>query len=228
MSLELYQQVYGSIIDKDVTPLPSAGDSDFLKYPYSTLYDWISHGGIYSNLSAKYSNIPIHDIPVYPPANSTGTDESLLDGRTLENWWYFPHMEVAEEWSNDFPELDYKQYIQRSFIYGEYPFQPINEEWHGCWKKCFLGWVYDLNWPWVWSENYGWIYAYGFDPSNIWIYKSNIGFLWTTEDSFPWVYSNSESKWLYATNTADNGLRSSPSYLIDLGTAEIVFTIPRL
>ena len=172
---------------------------------------------------------PIDDrnevIPAYPRPNASDTEnETQIEGLNSDNWWYRQHELESSEWQQKNPNLNYRDYIVRSYIYGEYPFQPEEDQWYGHWKKSYPGWVFDQFWPWVWTDHLGWVYTYGFDASSIWLYSTEMQFLWTSETAYPWVYSHSLSKWLYV-GFQEEGLRTGDTVLFDPESGELHFIL---
>lgn len=45
----------------------------------------------------------------------------------------------------------------------------------------------------------GWVYAGSIksNPENLWLYKQGLGWLWTSEESYPWLYSDKTKFWVY-------------------------------
>jgi len=68
----------------------------------------------------------------------------------------------------------------------------------GGWK--WLSWfgyfstTYD---PWIYHLQHGWMYSVGTDPSSIWFWTSDMGWLWTGSTTYPYLYRSSDGAWLY-------------------------------
>lgn len=63
----------------------------------------------------------------------------------------------------------------------------------------WLGWFYPHESGWNWSHEQHWIYfpLNGQTPDNFWYYHEIAGWLWTSSDAFPAVYSHNRGAWLY-------------------------------
>ena len=62
-----------------------------------------------------------------------------------------------------------------------------------------LGYYIEGNTNWVYSLKMGWVYAKSLQGlySTTWIWHDQIGWFWTGEDYFGWLYYNDDSKWLH-------------------------------
>ncbi len=61
----------------------------------------------------------------------------------------------------------------------------------------WLGLVYTLEDPWHYHLPAGWLYQGGPGVSEYWWYSANLGWLWTTPSTYPYVYRNSTASWIY-------------------------------
>ncbi len=57
-------------------------------------------------------------------------------------------------------------------------------------------WAPSIDSPWIYHEGFLWAYCTG-DPSSLWAFFFNVGWLWTNEDIFPFVYNVDMGKFLY-------------------------------
>ena len=53
------------------------------------------------------------------------------------------------------------------------------------------------NFPWIYHFDYEWLYLGGPGISEHWIYQSNLGWIWTRPDVFPYAFSAANSNWIY-------------------------------
>ena len=65
-----------------------------------------------------------------------------------------------------------------------------------------LGNVLFAEYPWVFSDDYGWLFfgAVEFEesePGSVWLYFPDLGYVYSSEDAFPYVYSVSLETWTY-------------------------------
>lgn len=51
--------------------------------------------------------------------------------------------------------------------------------------------------PWAWSESLGWIHPAGESEAAFWAWTSFQGYLYLSEDNYPWLYRLSDGAWLY-------------------------------
>ena len=160
-------------------PYPSIENVDVIQFPENKFADW----------PHNYPKIIPEPLPL--PQDAEVNEE---------NWWYVDHLDYLDTWNDEHPDLDMREHVGRSYIYGENPFQPVEEETYGygSYRKSFAGMTYDRHWPWVWTEDLDWLFSYGYDSKSIWLYSPVAGQIWTSEDHYPWVYSAQEQTWLYS------------------------------
>ncbi len=61
-------------------------------------------------------------------------------------------------------------------------------------------WFGDFNvtyYPWIYHAQHGWMYVFGTDPASIWLWTTDMGFLWTGSGVYPWLWRNQDHTWLY-------------------------------
>ncbi len=76
------------------------------------------------------------------------------------------------------------------------------------WKG--LGWFgnyYDKEFPWVYHEKHGWLYAGGSGGASMWLYDLEMGWWWTNEQYYPFVYMNDLKEWVYFRDNSGSFLR---------------------
>jgi len=65
----------------------------------------------------------------------------------------------------------------------------MNSSWFG---------TFNVNsYPWIYHQQNGWMYVFGTDPTSIWLWTPDLGFLWTGQSVYPWLWSNTQQTWLY-------------------------------
>ncbi len=78
----------------------------------------------------------------------------------------------------------------------------------GAWKDAYYfqdDWYYSkwfewfsLRTPWMYHPSHGWLYFLGEDESSlVFFFGESIGWVWTGERTYPWLYSYSRSDWAY-------------------------------
>ena len=75
--------------------------------------------------------------------------------------------------------------------------EPIqgSENW---WSSPWLGNFYIAeNNGWIMHEDLGWIFVMGQPDRSIWLWKETFGWLWTSPDTYPFLYSNQSDGWLF-------------------------------
>ncbi len=55
----------------------------------------------------------------------------------------------------------------------------------------------DAGSSWIFHMDHGWIYPSASTPSDIWIYDSVLGWIWTNADMYPFFFSKNEGDWLW-------------------------------
>jgi hypothetical protein len=66
------------------------------------------------------------------------------------------------------------------------------------WKNSSWFGVFNVNnYPWIYHQQHGWMYSFGTDPASIWLWTSDLGFLWTGSGVYPWLWSDTQQTWLY-------------------------------
>lgn len=75
-------------------------------------------------------------------------------------------------------------------------------------RSTWLGWVYDWNFPWVYSPSVGWIFVpipqvwNPFAPMDLYnpeffCYSVELGWVYAMKGIYPWLYSTDRSSWVY-------------------------------
>jgi hypothetical protein len=64
-----------------------------------------------------------------------------------------------------------------------------NSDWLGDFIPYDNGWLY--------HADLGWVYAIDDGASGLWVWKKNLGWLWTAKGAFPHLYRNDTKEWLY-------------------------------
>ena len=66
------------------------------------------------------------------------------------------------------------------------------------WKiESWFGYFWDKYFPWIYHKDLEWVYIAGVSKDNFWMYQSELGWLWTGFQHYPYVYSNNEQNWIY-------------------------------
>ena len=68
----------------------------------------------------------------------------------------------------------------------------------GSWKwLSWFGFFSDTGDGWIYHNEHHWMYCVGVDPSNIWFYTLDMGWLWTSSATYPYLFRNNDGAWLY-------------------------------
>jgi hypothetical protein len=68
----------------------------------------------------------------------------------------------------------------------------------------FDGWILDNDFPWIYHTYLGWIWSVSSSTSNLQFHRDGLGWMQTSETSWPSVYSYSTADWmLYLENTTN-------------------------
>ena len=70
-----------------------------------------------------------------------------------------------------------------------------NSDWFGTFIPYDNGWLY--------HADLGWLYAIDDGTSGLWVWKENLGWLWTAKGAFPHLYRNDTKEWLYFLTTKE-------------------------
>jgi hypothetical protein len=77
----------------------------------------------------------------------------------------------------------------------------------GNWRESsWFGNFYLTGTPWLYHDELGWAYMSGTDSDNLWLWIESLGWLWTAEDTFPYVYRDSDSGWYHWNGTINGRL----------------------
>ena len=65
------------------------------------------------------------------------------------------------------------------------------------WISSWFGSFYQNPNGWALHEQLGWIFPVQSPTAGLWLWKEEMGWLWTDEDIYPFLYHNSNETWLY-------------------------------
>ncbi len=72
-----------------------------------------------------------------------------------------------------------------------------NEGSSGWYRSEWFGTFYQSVGQWIFHQNLGWIYPVAEYDDSSWFYSEKTGWIWTTEDLFPFFFSAFRANWLY-------------------------------
>lgn len=71
----------------------------------------------------------------------------------------------------------------------------LGDDWR---TSSWLGTYYARHAPWIYHQKHGWLYTYTRSAdAGHYFHDGTLGWLWTTQDAYPWLYSYREARWLY-------------------------------
>ena len=87
--------------------------------------------------------------------------------------------EVRPAWDDGYVELVPMNWRRLSW-FGDYV--PMGDGWNG----------------WIWHNTHGFLYApLQNSPQSIWLYAQDMGWLWTSSTTYPFLYRSSDSAWIW-------------------------------
>jgi surface protein len=72
--------------------------------------------------------------------------------------------------------------------------------WFGTFRPYENGWIYHLK--------LGWVFVHPEETSGLWLWKKNMGWIWTKEGVFPYFWKNNDGSWQYLVGS----INSSPIF----------------
>jgi hypothetical protein len=61
----------------------------------------------------------------------------------------------------------------------------------------WFGYFEEDGYGWIWHSTHGWMYASGDTTAYIWFYTKDMGWLWTRDTLYPFLYRRSDRAWLW-------------------------------
>ena len=102
-----------------------------------------------------------------------------------------------------------------SFAAGPLAWDNGYQDLGGGWRR--LAWFgdYAQMGSWIWHNKHGFLYpAGGSTPADIWFFANDMGWLWTSSTSYPFIYRSSASAWLWYNGSSD------PRWFVNMGTGQ--------
>ena len=72
--------------------------------------------------------------------------------------------------------------------------------WFGTFRPYENGWIYHLK--------LGWVFVHPEETSGLWLWKKNMGWIWTKEGVYPYFWKNHDGSWQYLVGS----INSSPLF----------------
>ena len=65
------------------------------------------------------------------------------------------------------------------------------------WRELdWFGAYSDANYPWIWHEDHGWWSSDETNDAPLWFWDMEMGWIWTSEDTYPAIWRDSDRVWL--------------------------------
>ncbi len=68
----------------------------------------------------------------------------------------------------------------------------------------WFGHYYPASDHWIYHVSHGWLYRPASDTSSIWLYDQALGWVWTSQTVYPFLYQHSSQGWLYYLSGTSN------------------------
>ena len=66
------------------------------------------------------------------------------------------------------------------------------------WKQAgWFGYYFSQSYPWIYHSSLGWVYVSEHETTGAWLYREPLGWLWTNPSTYPYLFRNSSSSWMY-------------------------------
>ncbi|MDP0501381.1 MAG: hypothetical protein Q7P63_14905 [Verrucomicrobiota bacterium JB022] len=88
-----------------------------------------------------------------------------------------------------------KLHAARTEVLAAFPTLPAQQA-DGWNKSPWLGWFFADRFPWVWAPPHGWLWSGGSGP-NHWFLDSGLGWIYTGETFYPWIWQDETSRWIF-------------------------------
>ena len=80
----------------------------------------------------------------------------------------------------------------------------------------WFGTYFETSSNWIFHLNHGWLYRSGTSMSSFWLYDSNLHWLWTNFENYPYLFRSESGAWIFFQN--DSGSRKFYDYSTNLWT----------
>ena len=75
--------------------------------------------------------------------------------------------------------------------------QNTSELGNGWYQSSWFGYFFGNSGGWTYHSIHKWIYLSEINDGGLWIYDEQLGWLYTNQEIFPYLYQNSSNHWLY-------------------------------
>ena len=112
-----------------------------------------------------------------------------------------------EKWSGDFESTDQEANLTitsdlnitanfREIPQANVFWQSGDQLENGWWHLSWFGYYFPTSSGWFFHSNHGWVFSTSKKPDSIWYLDTEIGWCWTNENLYPYIYS-ADRGWLY-------------------------------
>lgn len=78
-----------------------------------------------------------------------------------------------------------------------YFFPNMQRSGNGWCSSSWLGVFNESNYPWIYHSDHGFLYLHGGAATNFWLHGQQTGWLWTSQDFYPWIWSQEIGAWTW-------------------------------
>ena len=98
--------------------------------------------------------------------------------------------------------------MDRSDLHGD-PYAWADAPWTGSGGLHTVDWmsveVDTTHYPWTFHPHHHWMWCgNGSAANNLWLFTTDLGWLFTRDTTYPWLYRNDTSDWIYYIVGTDN------------------------
>ena len=176
-------------------------------------------------------NKPVTDVTMWNVATSVGNgwNESSWFGyymETTSNWiyhyklgWLYPAPAEASTNANWFYHGELGWILTSSSVYP-YTYQNnsgvtnIGNNWNA---SSWFGYYMETSSNWIYHSNLGWLYPSSSDINSTWFFNTELGWFWTSSSVYPYLFSGSQSSWLYFNGSAGSFYKFGANVWVNYG-----------
>jgi hypothetical protein len=164
----------------------------------------VDDGGLIGSIESGliYSSSPLYGVDV--------SSVSYLDLDAISDGTYLGNLQVGNEvetlyvmaYASNEEGVGYglEEKIRNDQKIGSYNFGltsiPLPNSF-GWWENASLGNYYIAGNGWWYHMDLGWVYVSGSHGKGLWIWKEGLGWVWTWESVYPFLYSYEKESWYY-------------------------------
>ena len=82
------------------------------------------------------------------------------------------------------------------------------------WRTSWLGKFMPFDSGWIYHLDFGWVYVEESDARGLWLWMESEGWIWSSENAWPFLWSNKSGDWIYFTTS------NNKNFLFDYSTGK--------